>query len=292
MSLELTVRNSLDFMLRPMLIQVVLYLGSLWTLQVLLAPVIRRVFTQEIPLTMGMTDRIHPWLTTRVASVFLILSSSWTRSTIISATSIFQIERSPTVSIFKGVLAHLCCQLLFFGPRAAVSSGSAAQSRSCTCVSMAMFVSAGRASHALSLWCMSIAAVLDRWLFLLLLTWHGRFASISFTLTEEKVLVLVSLDAELQIYYMTHVFIIFNCTLDSLFVTFAVFLLLLFLFVLVIEWLLLRRWRVLLFFSGLVILRLEVALHVPFLELIDSVCSSTVVIVPIRLTDCLHGQFV
>jgi len=45
MSLELTVRNSLDFMLRPMLIQVVLYLGSLRTLQVLLAPMILRVVT-------------------------------------------------------------------------------------------------------------------------------------------------------------------------------------------------------------------------------------------------------
>ena len=92
MSLELTVGNRLDFMLRPMLIQVVLYLGSLRTLQVLLAPMIRRVVAEEIPLTMGVADGIHPWLTTRVASVFLILSSSRTRSTIISATSIFQIE--------------------------------------------------------------------------------------------------------------------------------------------------------------------------------------------------------
>ena len=88
-----------------MLIQVILYFSSLRSLlECLLASVIRLVVVHDIEktLTVGMTDRIHRLLTTRISTVFGMLRSPWPGPTMIIVVSrVFQIEGSSAVPMFN-----------------------------------------------------------------------------------------------------------------------------------------------------------------------------------------------
>ena len=95
-----------------------------------------------------------------------------------------------------------------------------------------MLVVARWAIHTLTLWCVTIAPNCIHLLLGLILSRHRWFSSVTFGLTEEKVL--IGIASNLKIDNMTHVFVIFQLVVITLFTTgmFLLFLKLVFLLLL------------------------------------------------------------
>ena len=223
------------FMLRAMLVQLIILdfcclrplMQSLMTAIVVIVAV-----WEEDTLAVRMTDWICRLLS-GTAHLLGYVSSTRSRAALSVALSWFQIKAS-SVSIFESILAHLSCYLLFFSPRTASCSSVTSHSRWRTHSRRpkSMLVVARWAIHTLTLWCVTIAPNCIHLLLGLILSRHRWFSSVTFGLTEEKVL--IGIASNLKIDNMTHVFVIFQLVVITFFTTgmFLLFLKLVFLLLL------------------------------------------------------------